>query len=71
MTTINATEISRDDLEKMAMKILTSHSIADVSRRTAMSYANLWNIRKSSDKRSRAYDRTLVEIINAFPNEIK
>ena len=41
MTTINATEISRDDLEKMAMKILTSHSIADVSRRTAMSYANL------------------------------
>lgn len=69
MTNIIASNMSRDDLEKTVYKVLSSHSLADVSRRTAMSYANLWKLRNYSENRKKAFDRTLISIVNAFPNE--
>lgn len=69
MANIIASNMSRDDLENTVSKVLSSHSLADVSRRTAMSYANLWKLRKYSENREKAFDRTLISIINAFPNE--
>jgi len=71
MANIIANNMSRDDLEKTVSKVLSSHSLADVSRRTAMSYANLWKLRKYSENREKAFDRTLISIINAFPEDIK
>ena len=41
MANIIASNMSRDDLENTVSKVLSSHSLADDSRRTAMSYANL------------------------------
>jgi hypothetical protein len=29
----------------------------------------LWKLRKYSENREKAFDRTLISIINAFPNE--
>lgn len=69
MANMNAINLSRTDLETVATQILTSHSLADVCRRTAMSYANLWNLRKSADNIKKAHDRTLIAIINAFPEQ--
>jgi len=66
---ITASMMTHTELEEAAQKILATHSIREIMKKTPLAYGTIWNLRKTSEARKSARFTTLQVLVSAFIGE--